>query len=862
MNSKEIRESFVKFFESNGHLHLPGSSLIPKDPTLLFTAAGMVPLKSYFLGEETPPSKRLVTVQKCLRTNDIDNVGYTSRHHTFFEMLGNFSIGDYFKEEAIAWSIEYITKNLGLPFDKLWVTIFREDTETREIWKSFGVLESKIILLGEEDNFWTMGPVGPCGPCSEIYFDRGVRRPGEDKELPGSEGERFLEFWNLVFTQFDRQPDGSLKTLKKKNIDTGMGLERITSILEDVPTDFETDLFVPVIKKIEEISHKKYGVNPVNDRAFKAISDHIRAVAFMISDGLLPGNEKRGYVLRRLIRRSALFGRTIGLKKPFLYDLIPDFAHLMGDAYPELEESEEKIKLTLRSEEQKFTSVLEGGFLFFEDKIAQLKDSGKKEFPGDSVFYLYDTLGFPVELSEALIKEYGLSFNRAQFDALMEEQREKARHAFTGADSYTERVSLLGVKNGTGETEFKGYSTLKGEAVVKAIIKGEDTVLSAQKGEKISLILDTTPFYGEKGGQVGDTGVIENDDFVFIVEDTKIPVEGLIVHSGYMDRGIVNSGDSVIATVDRKRRLAIMRAHTSTHILQAALRRIFDESIAQQGSQVYPDEFRFDFNFSETFPRDKIPQIEAFINNVVLSGIPISTKVMNIDEAKAGGALAFFEEKYGDTVRVVWIDDVSKELCGGTHVSNTNEIGLVVLTGVGAVASGVKRFEGLSGQKAFEFLNNKRDLLENVSEILGTQVENIEEKANELVESLRESKRELARTSIKLFEITISGLKPSASVRNSPLYIAEFENVSLDELRKAYDLARKQFNSGIVIFVSKVESGEFVIIARLSEDAPSAVEIFRKISRSLNLKGGGSERIAQGSSPEKHSAKDFLRLLE
>ena len=891
MDSKEIRNSFVNFFESKGHLHMPGSSLIPKDPTLLFTSAGMVPLKSYFLGEETPPSARITTVQKCLRTNDIENVGYTARHHTFFEMLGNFSIGDYFKEDAIAWAVEFVTKILGLPFERLWVTIYKQDVETKDIWKKFGMPDYKVIPLGEEDNFWTMGPVGPCGPCSEIYFDRGVRNPGEEKELPGSSGERFLEFWNLVFTQFDRQPDGTLKPLARKNIDTGMGLERTTSILENTLTDFETELFLPLINKIENMSNKNYGEDSVKDRAFRAIADHIRAVSFLISEGLLPGNEKRAYVLRRLIRRSALFGRALGFKEPFLYEMIPSFVGLMGGIYPELATNEEKISTTVKTEEQRFSSVLEDGFSYFENKVNELKakessEKSIKEFPSRDVFYLYDTLGFPVELSEVLIKEYGLYFNKSQFNELMEEQRNKARFAFAGANLYTERVNLLGVKKEIGETEFIGYSSLTAESTVKAILKGEKALSSAQKGDKISIVLDVTPFYAEKGGQIGDSGVIENEDFVFIVEDTKSPVEGLIIHYGYVDKGTAEAEDRVIARVNSKRRHAIMRAHTSTHILQAGLRRVFGEGISQQGSQVSPDEFRFDFNFAEAFPREKILEIESFVNDVIFQGIPVETQIMRLDEAKANGALAFFEEKYGDTVRVVKIDDISKELCGGTHVSNTNDIGVVVLSGVRAVSSGIKRIEGFSGLKAFQFLQEKRQLLKDVSDILGTQEESIIDKSKELVQGLKEYKGSLERTRLKLFEMAISNLKPiifinkelqiipvpesfSPDVKSSesfsqegvPVYAEEFEGAFPDELRKAFDIAKKKLNSGVIIFVSKTVNVESVLIGRLSEDAPPAINLFKKISLLLNIKGGGSERLAQGSTNERYSIEEILRAL-
>ena len=447
MDSKDIREGFLKYFESKGHLRLKSFSLVPQDPTLLFTAAGMVPLKAYYLGEEIPPSRRITTVQKCIRTNDIENVGNTARHHTFFEMLGNFSIGDYFKEDAITYAMDFILNFLKLPKDKLWVTIYKDDLETKEIWKKHGIPEEKIILLGEEDNFWNMGPVGPCGPCSEIYFDRGAINEAEEHELPGSSERRFLEFWNLVFTQYDRQPDGSLKPLPRKNIDTGMGLERITSIIEDVETDFETDLFMPIIQRIEDFSKIEYKSSEKATKAMRAISDHIRAIVFLISDGVIPSNEKRGYVLRRLIRRAMLFGRTLHLNEPFLYELAPSVTELMGDIYPEVKTNLPHVQSVLKEEETKFNSTLKDGLYYLENAIESYKKSGKTEFDGETVFYLYDTLGLPVEITELYLKEAGFTYNRDAFDRLLKEQREKARKAFKGSASFLERVSFGNVKN-------------------------------------------------------------------------------------------------------------------------------------------------------------------------------------------------------------------------------------------------------------------------------------------------------------------------------------------------------------------------------------------------------------------------------
>ncbi len=861
MDSKEIRESFLKFFEDKGHLRLKSASLIPKDPTLLFTAAGMVPLKAYYLGEEEPPRRRLTSVQKCLRTNDIDNVGYTTRHHTFFEMLGNFSIGDYFKEEAIPWAYEYVTKVLNLPKEKLWVTVYKDDDESREIWKKVGIPEERIVSLGEEDNFWTMGPVGPCGPCSEIYYDRGARTPEEEKQLPGDEGERFLEFWNLVFTQYDRQPDGSLKPLPRKNIDTGMGLERITSILEGVETDFETDLFVPIINEIEKLSGEKYKTDPIKDRSFRAISDHIRAVSFLIADGLVPSNEKRGYVLRRLIRRSALFGRAINLKEAFLYKLVPVVISVMGDFYPELSENESKIVSNLKREEERFMNTLNNGFAYFDDVYEKLKKEGKTEFPAESAFYLYDTLGFPLELTESLLRSYGLSLDKEKFEALLDKQRERARKAFKGGESFTERVTLVKIKEKIGETEFTGYEKLKDSGTVKAILSGQKEKQSAEAGDKVALILDRTPFYAEKGGQVGDTGIIKNNNFVFEVEDTQTPVQGLIVHIGTVKEGVATVGDKVTAEVNEERRRAIMRAHTATHILQAVLRKEFGEEIAQQGSAVHPDEFHFDFNFNGKIPFEKLVSLEREMNDVIISGIPVIVKEMPIEEAKKSGALAFFEEKYGNIVRVVEIPEVSKEFCGGTHVSNTNQIGIVMLRSFKSVASGIRRIEGITGKKVYDKIAEMRLLSESAAKILGTSPEMIDKRAEKLISELKRSRKETEVLRKKLLEKEAENLKIVEKGGNK-YFIKGFEEAGLPDLRKIFDSVKKKFDEGIVILWSRSAGKHYLLVGRLGgSENVSARDVFNKISSSMGIKGGGNERIAQGSGEQKIDSEKIEHLL-
>jgi alanyl-tRNA synthetase len=855
MNSREIRESYLKFFEDKGHLRLKSASLIPKDPTLLFTAAGMVPLKAYYLGEEEPPRRRLTTVQKCLRTNDVDNVGYTTRHHTFFEMLGNFSIGDYFKEEAIPWAYEFVTEVLGLPEEKLWITIYKDDLESKGIWKKVGIPEERIIPLGEDDNFWTMGAVGPCGPCSEIYYDSGAKTPEEEKQLPGDEGERFLEFWNLVFTQYDRQPDGSLKPLPRRNIDTGMGLERITSILEGVETDFETDLFVPIIQEIEKLSGERYKEDSIKDRSFRAISDHIRAVSFLISDGLVPSNEKRGYVLRRLIRRSALFGRAINLQDAFLYKLVPVVVHLMGDLYPELKENENKIIDNLKNEESRFAATLNNGFAYFDDIYKKLKKEGKGEFPAESAFYLYDTLGFPLELTESILRSYGLNLDREKFNELLDKQRERARKAFKGGDSFTERIILVKLKEKIGETQFTGYEHLKEESTVEAILKGTNEKSNAEAGEKVALILNKTPFYAEKGGQVGDTGVIKGQDFLFRVEDTQVPVQGLIIHIGTIEKGAVFSGDVVIAEVDKDRRKAIMRAHTSTHILQAVLREEFGSQVAQQGSAVHPDEFHFDFNFNGKISDEKLIEIERKVNDIIVSSTPVIVKEMPIEEAKRSGALAFFEEKYGDVVRVVEIPNVSKEFCGGTHISNTSEIGMVLLESFRSVASGIRRVEGICGKKAYDEVREARLLLKDTAKILGTSEEALKVRAEKIVKELKDVKKYAETLRFEIIKSEIKDISPVIQ-GNIDCYYKNIKGATLSDLRKAYDIIKKNVKKGVVILSGSSSGKVFLLVGRLSNEEVSAKDIFDRIGK--GFKGGGNERLAQGSG-EHEISMDFLK---
>lgn len=861
MESKDIREGFLKFFESKNHLRLKSSSLIPKDPTLLFTGAGMVPLKAYFLQEETPPSLRITTVQKCVRTNDIEQVGFTPRHHTFFEMLGNFSIGDYFKEEAIAWALEFSTKNLGLPLEKLWVTIYKDDAEAKEIWKKVGISEERIIPLGEEDNFWTMGPVGPCGPCSEIYFDRGANSKEEEIDLPGGKTSRFLEFWNLVFTQFDKQLDGSLIPLPKKNIDTGMGLERITSIIEGVESDFDTDLFIPIIRELEKISKVNYKENENRDRAFKTISDHIRAITFLIADGVIPSNEKRGYVLRRLIRRSAVFGRNIGLNEPFLYKIAHVVSETLGDIYPEVVQGLPLAEKILKEEEKRFEGTLRIGFDYFNEKKEKLIKDGSTEFPARDIFYLYDTLGLPVEITEMLINESGFNFNKEEFNILLEEQREKARYFFKGGESFTERVSFVEIKNTVQETQFLGYDTLDTNSVVKGIVKDGNLVEEARENEEVLLILDKTPFYPEKGGQVGDKGKITGENFEFEVEDTQTPVEGLIIHIGKVIKGNVKPLMEVKASVDKERRKAIMRAHTCTHILQSALRKYFGETISQQGSEVKPDEFRFDFNFNETFEKEHLFEIERIVNEIILENLLVTKTEMSKEEAKSRGALAFFGEKYGNRVRVIEVQGKSIELCGGTHIDNTSEIGIAILIGVRSVASGVKRIEALTGKKAYEYLLNERKNLIEVQKIINATEDSMFIKLKDLITEFKDSKKEISELKREMLKNSVKSLSKLLDFEGQPIFAIKVQGFSFNELKDFYDTIKSTQKEGAIILLSETPERTYIVIGSLSLSFPNQ-KFSNILKEKLNLKGGGSSKLFQGSTELKVSIEDVVKAFE
>ncbi|MEQ8254023.1 MAG: alanine--tRNA ligase, partial [Smithellaceae bacterium] len=703
----EIRESFIKFFEGKGHTRVASSSLIPKDdPTLMFTNAGMVQFKNAFLGLENRGYTRAVSCQKCARAggkhNDLENVGVTARHHTFFEMLGNFSFGDYFKEEAIAWAWEYLIDVVKLPKEKLWVTIYTDDDEAFNIWhEKMKVPKERIVRMGEKSNFWMMGETGPCGPCSEIIYDQG---PGTGCGRPecdiNCDCDRHLEIWNNVFTQFDRDVYGKLTPLPKPNIDTGMGLERLTAVIQGVQSNYDTDLFTPIIRFVEKVSGKTYGQNTDNDVSIRVIADHSRAVTFLIGDGILPSNEGRGYVLRRILRRAARHGKMLGINKPFLNESAQVVIEMMKDIYTDLESKASYITKVILNEEQRFMETLDAGLRILQEETTALKKAGKNVLPGALVFKLYDTYGFPTDLTADIVKRDGFTLDTEGFEAEMEQQRERARGAWKGSGEEAVAECYLKLSSSGIATEFCGYEgTTEADSKITAIIIEGQTVENLSEGQEAEIVVATTPFYGESGGQIGDTGYLEGDGFTFVVQDTKKPVDKLFVHKGVVRKGTVKVGDKVHLIVDLERRRAIQANHSGTHILQAALKAVLGDHIKQSGSLVNDERLRFDFTHFSKITDEEMRRIEKIANDIIRKNVEVATQICDLEDALKTGATAVFDEKYGATVRLVKMGDKSMELCGGTHVARTGDIGLLKVLHESAIAAGVRRIEAVTGRQ-------------------------------------------------------------------------------------------------------------------------------------------------------------------
>ena len=860
LSAHEIRELFLSFFEKKGHTRVKSAPLVPEnDPTLLFVNAGMVPFKNVFLGLEKRPYKRATSCQKCLRVsgkhNDLEQVGYTSRHHTFFEMLGNFSFGDYFKKEAIEYAWEFVTEVLKLPKEKLYVSVYKDDEEAFRIWNEhIGVPSERIWRLGEEDNFWQMGDVGPCGPSSEIYVDR-----GEEYE----EEERYLEIWNLVFMQYNRDENGILTPLPHPNIDTGMGLERIASVLQGKNSNFEIDIIFPLIQFGEEVSGKKYGEKFETDVALRVIADHLRAITFAISDGVIPSNEGRGYVIRRILRRAMRFGYKLGIENPFLYKGVDLVVDIMKGPYPELELSREFVKGIVKGEEERFIKTLKAGMEYIQEVIQKALEEGRKTLSGKEVFTAYDTYGFPVDLIEEIAREKGLNIDLEGFQCELEEQRERARKHFKVEAKKVKPVYSHLKELGKTST-FVGYEHMEYESQVIGLVKGEEIVSELKEGEEGEVILKETPFYPEGGGQVGDSGIIETDKALFKVEDTQKPTEGVIVHIGKVLKGTLRVGDTVHARVDKERRWDIMRNHTATHLLHAALRNVLGDHVRQAGSLVADKYLRFDFTHFSALEEEELKRIEELVNEKIRENIPVNVMEMAYDEALKTGAMAIFEEKYGERVRVISCGEFSKELCGGTHVSATGDIGYFKIISESSVGAGVRRIIAQTGRWAVETAFREHQTLKKASSALGVSEGEILQKIEDLKEEIKEREREIQRLKQELLKLQIKEVVKEESVGEFTLHHGVFENVEPEELRNLADILRQRTKKDIVFIASKKgEKINFVIgVSKEISDKVNAKEIIREVGKVLKGGGGGRADLAQGGGKAPDKFPEAVKLLK
>ncbi|MDF1822303.1 MAG: alanine--tRNA ligase [Alcanivoracaceae bacterium] len=842
MKSADIRQAFLDYFARQGHQTVPSSSLVPHDdPTLLFTNAGMNQFKDVFLGREKRDYTRAASSQRCVRAggkhNDLENVGYTARHHTFFEMLGNFSFGDYFKREAIRFAWEFLTVELGLPPEKLWVTVHVSDDEAADIWlKEMGVSPERFSRL-DEDNFWQMGDTGPCGPCSELFYDHGEDVPGGPPGSDNDDLDRYIEIWNLVFMQYDRQPDGELQPLPKPSVDTGMGLERISAVLQGVHSNYEIDLFQALLKDAARLT----GTDDLAEKSLRVIADHIRSSAFLISDGVIPSNEGRGYVLRRIIRRALRHGHKLGQDQPFFHKLVASLVAQMGDAYPELKANQARIEKALFAEEEQFARTLADGMKVLEAAIADLDG---KVIPGDVVFTLYDTHGFPTDLTNDVARERGLSIDEAGFEAAMAEQRQRSRGAGAFANDYSDRLQV------DAESAFSGYEKLSDEASVVAIYRDGDAVDALAAGEEGMVVLDQTPFYAESGGQVGDTGYLEKGEARFTVADTR-KRQAAHLHLGTLAAGTLRVGDTVAAYVDTTRRQAIMRNHSATHLMHAALRTVLGDHVTQKGSLVNDQYLRFDFSHGESVSAAQIAEIEALVNSQILANTPVTTELMDIDAARAAGAMALFGEKYDDKVRVLTMGEAafSKELCGGTHVARTGDIGLFKVTAEGASSSGVRRIEAVSGEKALVAMQQLERTVRESAALLKTSGEQLTSRVEQVVGRTRELEKEVERLKQKLASGTGNDLTSKVQeVAGVKVLAEQLDGADGKTLRAAMDKLKDKVGSGVILLAA-TEGDKISLVAGVTKDLTDrfkAGELMRHVAEQVGGKGGGRPDMAQG----------------
>lgn len=866
MGLNEIREKYLSFFESKAHLRLPSFSLVPQnDKSLLLINAGMAPLKPYFTGQEVPPSKRVTTCQKCIRTGDIERVGKTARHGTFFEMLGNFSFGDYFKEEATAWAWEFATEVLKLPKDRLYVTIYENDDEAFEIWTNkVGVPADRIYRMGKDDNFWEIGQ-GPCGPCSELYFDRGKDKGcGKPDCRVGCDCDRFIEFWNLVFTQFNKEEDGTYSRLENPNIDTGMGLERIATIMQGVDSIFEVDTIKAILDKVCQVANYKYNSDDKKDVSIRVITDHIRSVTFMVSDGILPSNEGRGYVLRRLLRRAARHGKLLGIDNAFLYDICDVVIENSKAAYPELEEKREFIKKVIKLEEERFDETIDQGLSILNGFIEALKVNNKNVLDGESAFKLYDTYGFPIELTIEILEEQNMTVDLEGFEKEMKAQKERARSAREETNYMGTDLDIYATLPADLNTEFVGYSSLESNGKILYIIRDGQFVEAAKDNEEVTLILDKTTFYPEMGGQVGDTGVIVGKDFEINVLDCKKTHNNKIIHICKVVKGDVKRDAEVITKVDAQRRMDIARNHTATHILHKALREVLGSHVEQSGSLVAGDRLRFDFTHFEAMSSEEIKKVEALVNEKILEALNVETIETSLDEAKKMGATALFGEKYGSKVRVVRVGNFSMELCGGTHVSNTSTVGMFKIISEGGVAAGIRRIEAVTGRGAIDFINSVEATLYEVSRVLKTTTKEVVRKAEGLINELKEKEREIEALKSKMANSVADEIVNSArDIKGVKVATAKVD-LDADGLRTLGDKLKEKLGTCIIVLGSSKE-GKVVFVSMASKDAVQmgahAGNIIREVAKIAGGGGGGRPDIAQAGGRDASKIEEALNKV-
>ncbi|MBR1969394.1 MAG: alanine--tRNA ligase [Clostridia bacterium] len=852
----EIRERFLSFFESKGHLRLPSFPLVPQnDNSLLLINAGMAPLKPYFTGKEIPPRSRVTTCQKCIRTPDIERVGKTARHGTFFEMLGNFSFGDYFKHEATAWAWEFITKDLKFPEDKLYVTIYEDDDEAFDIWtKEVGVDPSHISRLGKEDNFWEIG-LGPCGPCSELHFDRGEKYGcGKPDCKVGCDCDRFVEFWNLVFTQFDKDEDGNYNRLAKPNIDTGMGLERMGVIMQDVNNLFEVDTVRNIMVEISKVAKVNYGASEKSDVSLRVITDHIRSTTFMVCDGVCPSNEGRGYVLRRLLRRAARHGKLLGIKGTFLYEIADTVIRESKGAYPQLEEKQDYIKRVIKTEEERFAETIDSGLAILESHIAKMEESGVKTLSGEDAFKLYDTYGFPIDLTIEILEEKGLNVDAEAFDKEMLAQKNRSREGRKVGEEAAWSEDVYQTLGKDIVTEFVGYDNLSCEGKIIALVKDGNVAENILDGEDAVVILDRTVIYGESGGQMGDCGTIKGEGFELVVKDAKKLGDGKILHHVTVKEGSASLGDSAVVTYDTEKRIRTARNHSATHLLQKALREVLGSHIEQAGSSVDENRLRFDFTHFEAIKPEQLKEIEKIVNKSILASYDVDIKSMPIAEAKKLGAMALFGEKYGDVVRVVNMGGYSVELCGGCHLSNTSQAGLFKILSEGGVAAGVRRIEAVTGDGVLKYIEEKNSVIEKTAAALKTTEGELVRRAEAAVNEAKELKNKLDAVATQIANAKAGSIMESAEkIGEVSAFISAMNGSSVDDMRKMGDAIKDKNDSCVCVFAA-VTDGKISFVAMADKSAVEkgvhAGKIIKEITAVCGGSGGGKPDSAQGGGKE------------